>query len=145
MYASAESRAHQCKPAPLDELERIDKAFDHCRHLANVRAFVTGRSGGDAITLAAAARAIGISQSHLARLFQERVGTSFHRWLTLRRINAAVQLMHERPVTALQAADMAGFVSYRSFARAFREVVGLAPSIYRKQARQCRSPQIANK
>lgn len=140
MHSSAESRALQCEPTPLNELERIEEAFDHCRHLANVRAFVSSRSG-DGIALAATALAIGLSQSHLARLFHERVGTSFHRWLTLRRIRAAVQLMHERPITALQAADMAGFASYRSFARAFREIVGLAPSIYRKQARQCRSRQ----
>lgn len=143
MHSSEGSRVHQCKPSPLDELDRIDRALDYCRHLANVRTFVNGRPHA-AITLAVAAQAIGISQSHLARLFQERVGTSFHRWLTLRRVHTAIQLMHERPLTALQAAHLSGFASYRSFARAFREIVGFAPSIYRKQVRQCRSGRTAN-
>lgn len=61
---------------------------------------------GEALMLTAAARAIGVSHSHLARLFQQKAGTSFLRWLTLRRLRVAVQLMHERPATSLETGEL---------------------------------------
>lgn len=135
MPVFGERRTRHRRALALDELERFDEALDHYRHLANVRAFVNGQPSA-AITLATAAHAIGVSHSHLARLFQEKVGTSFHHWLTLRRIRTAMKLMHERPITAFQAAHLCGFASYRSFARAFKAIVGLSPATYRKQVEQ---------
>lgn len=145
MYLSKGRRTRHghSEASPFDELKRIDEALGYYRHLANVRAFVNSQPEAT-VSLANSAQAIGISQSHLARLFREKVGTSFHHWLTLRRINTAMNLMREKPVTAFQAAHLSGFASYRSFARAFKEVVGLPPSIYRKQAQQSRTGRFAN-
>lgn len=124
----------------LDELERIEEALGHNRHLANVREFVT-RQRSATVTLATTAHAIGISQSHLARLFQTKVGTSFHRWLTLRRVRSAIALMRERPITATQAAHLSEFTSYRSFARAVKNAVGLSPSMFRRQMQAMQQPR----
>lgn len=109
MHSSAGSPAHQCRPSLLEELEKIGKAVDDCRHLTHVRSLVNGWSG-EALTLTAAARAIGVSHCHLARLFQQKAGTSFLRWLTLRRLRVAVQLMHERPATSLETGELGGRV-----------------------------------
>lgn len=125
----------------FDELQRIEEALGSYRHLANLRAFVDGQ--GDAtVTLAGAAEAIGVSRCHLARLFQEKVGASFHQWLTLRRIYFAMKLMNERPITAMQTSHLVGFSSYRSFARAFTKVVGVPPSMYRQHTKHARIGQI---
>lgn len=137
MPLSRGRRAAHREASPLDQLERIEEALGCYRHLANVRELVYGQPSAT-VTLATAAKAIGVSQCHLARLFQEKVGTSFHYWMTLRRSHTAMMLMRERPVTASEAARLSGFASYRSFARAFKEVVGLSPSIYRRQAQQAR-------
>jgi AraC-like DNA-binding protein len=126
--------SQRCEASPFHELAWIEEALSQHRHLSKVREFVHGQSR-DPVTLAIAARAIGISQSHLARLFQKKLGTSFHHWLTLRRVCAALEVMRERPTTAFQAAHLSGFASYRSFARAFKVIVGVSPSVYIRRAR----------
>lgn len=131
MRISGGRRTRRPGASSLDELERIDEALGRYRHLVNLRTFVDGRPS-PTVTLASAAQGIGISRSHLARLLHEKVGTSFQHWLTLKRVYAAMVLM-QAPVTLIQAAHLSGFASYRSFARAFKDVVGVSPSAYRKQ------------
>lgn len=73
------SRTHLSKnrlKRHLDELERVEEALRQYRHLAKAREFVNGQPRAT-VTLTTTAHAIGISQSHLARLFQEKVGMSF--------------------------------------------------------------------
>lgn len=115
----------------VDQLERIESTLGHYRHLSNVRAYVDGRNSSP-VSLATAAHAIGISQSQLSRLFQDKIGVSFRTWVTLRRVRVAMELMRDRQMPAYEAAYVSGFAHYRSFARTFKGIAGMAPSRYRR-------------
>lgn len=111
------------------DLKRIEDSLYYYRHLSALRSFVENQSL-DSVTLTRAAEAIGISPSQLSRLFTEKTGTSFRSWLALRRVVVAMELMCERQVLACEAARLSGFASYRSFARTFKQTVGINPSTY---------------
>lgn len=135
MSAFPEQKRPPFEASLLSQLARFDKALAYYRHLADIPAFVD-RQAASRITLHMVARAVGLSQSQLSRIFQEKVGISFHRWLTLRRLHAAMELMRERQLSAAEAAYLSGFASYRSFTRTFRKFVGTTPSKYRKQVEE---------
>lgn len=80
-----------------------------------------------------AARA-GLSPNHLAELFTRDTGLTPHRYLALRRLERAAELLRQTdlPVTAI-AADL-GFASPSHLARAFRARYGRSPRAWRTGA-----------
>lgn len=79
------------------------------------------------LSVAAVARAVGLSERHLSRVFAE-TGTTFSRAVLERRLEAAHQLL-SRPGGAAVAvvARRCGFVSASHFSRVFRERYGRTP------------------
>ena len=67
-----------------------------------------------------------VSKYHLSHEFSRAVGTSIHRYITLRRILAAKQLISEG-VQAGEAAVRCGFKDYTGFYRAFKAEYGKGP------------------
>lgn len=83
------------------------------------------------ITVADTARQLHVSESTLTHLCTRRLGLSFYRYVTRRRLDLARQLMPG--CTDLgTVAEMAGFCDYTAFFRAFKQEYGLTPSEYRK-------------
>ena len=71
-----------------------------------------------------------LSESYLSALFKKEVGTNFAEYLEQLRIHAACQLLND----GCKIADIPGQVGYnsvQSFRRAFKRVMGIAPSEYR--------------
>jgi AraC-like DNA-binding protein len=131
MSISSRRPDHRLDFSWLRQLESIDEALGYYRHLSSVSAFIDNQRLSR-VTIAVVAQAIGISPNHLSRLFQEKLGVSFHDWLTLRRVREATRLLQARQISASQAAHVSGFASYRSFVRAFKDVIGITPTKYRK-------------
>jgi AraC-like DNA-binding protein len=85
-----------------------------------------------AITLEQAAGVAGLSRSGFARLFRERTGTTYHRFLVQVRIERAKQaLLAGRDVT--RVAQDTGFSDASHFVRAFRAEMGVTPGTWQKQ------------
>jgi len=99
-------------------------ALDHIdRHLAD-----------RTLSVQAVARAIGISERHLARVFAE-YGAGVARTILERRLDLAHRLLRSPdrpPVSAV--AERCGFVSSAHFARVFRERFGRTPADVRASA-----------
>lgn len=73
----------------------------------------------------------GLSPHYFAELFRQRMGTTPHRYVLERRIEAAKQLMRDPRRTILDVALLSGFKDQGHFGRVFRQAVGTTPSAYR--------------
>jgi AraC-like DNA-binding protein len=72
----------------------------------------------------------GLTRYELARQFRLTLGTSPHRYLLMRRLDLARELIHrERPL--VEVACDAGFADQPHFTRAFKAAFGLTPARYR--------------
>jgi AraC-like DNA-binding protein len=78
------------------------------------------------------ARTVGLSPSHLSRLFIAQLGLSITRFRNQQRLDRFMHLYgHGQGTTALAAAYEAGFGSYAQFHRVFRNETGRSPSALR--------------
>ena len=85
--------------------------------------------------LAELARTVGLSPSHLSRLFNTQMGLTISRFRNQQRLQRFVNLYgNGRHTTALAAAHQAGFGSYAQFYRVFRQEVGRNPTTLRTAA-----------
>ncbi len=83
------------------------------------------------ITLEDAARELFVSSSTISQTFRNKMGVSFYRWVTQRRLIAAKTLIAEGlPLERVGA--QVGFSDHSVFYRAFRKEYGISPRQYRK-------------
>lgn len=80
------------------------------------------------ITLESAARALGISASHLSHFFSERMHTNFRRFINAIRIEKARLMMRDPNLTLTEICDACGYTNMRTFRRAFQQEIGCLPS-----------------
>lgn len=83
------------------------------------------------LSLAEIAHHFYVSESTISQTFRKKMGLSFYRCVTQRRLIAAKQLIAEG--NSLESiAEQVGFSDYSSFFRAFKQEYGIAPRQYRK-------------
>lgn len=86
------------------------------------------------IDVTAIADYVGVSRSHLYRLFMKRAGISPNEYLTRVRINQACALLRDSSLTIRQVAHSVGFTDQLYFSRVFHKFKHVAPSNYLKEA-----------
>ena len=87
------------------------------------------------ITISELARACGLSSSYFARAFKLSTGMAPYRWLMLRRIEKAKDLMLSTSFSLSIIALSCGFTDQSHFTRTFSKAVGIAPAHWRKIVR----------
>lgn len=114
------SRDLYAKPLQAEKPELLDQVLAYVeRHLA------------EKITLADIARHFFISESTVTQTFRKKMGVSFYRCVTQRRLISAKALI-ERGLPLETVAEQVGFSDYSSFFRAFKHEYGISPRQYRK-------------
>ena len=83
------------------------------------------------ITLADISRNFYVSESTITQTFRKKMGISFYRCVTQRRLIAAKGLI-EHGLSMDSIAEQVGFSDYSSFFRAFKQEYGISPRQYRK-------------
>ncbi len=78
------------------------------------------------------AATVNLSASHLSRLFKVRTGFSPHEFITLRRIDAAKELLLTTGLSVQQIAFRVGYHSEANFITSFSSKTGLTPAVFRK-------------
>jgi len=106
----------------VEQLEReIDRRLDHTFSIGEL------------------ARACGLSERHLRRLFKERTGSQLHEEILNRRMTRAARLLLRPEIPIAQAAEAVGIPDPSQFTRAFKKVHGLTPRQFRLQPLQTRT------
>jgi AraC family transcriptional regulator len=76
----------------------------------------------------------GYSRNHFLRMFRGATGCTPHQYFLQLRIEKAQSLMKNRFLRIVDIADSCGFTSQSQFSRVFKQVIGVTPSQYRRDA-----------
>jgi AraC-like DNA-binding protein len=111
---------HSAAPMRVEQPELLDRVLAYVEeHLA------------EKITLADVAKHFWVSQSTISQTFRNKMGVSFYRSVTQRRLIAAKSLILEG-LPLEQVNEKVGFTDYSTFYRAFKQEFGISPRQYRK-------------
>lgn len=80
------------------------------------------------------ARGAHLSAGHLSRAFRRAYGETPHAYLMTRRIERAMALPRRGELSVTEVCMAVGFSSVGSFSTRFIELVGVPPSVYRREA-----------
>ncbi len=82
----------------------------------------------------ALAREVHLSAGHLSRQFREAYGESPYSYLMTRRVERAMTLLRRGDLSVTEICFQVGFSSLGTFSTRFSELVGMSPSVYRRDA-----------
>ena len=83
----------------------------------------------------ALARGAHMSAGHLSREFRRAYGESPYSYLMTRRIERAMALLRRGDLSVTEVCFAVGCSSLGTFSTRFTELVGVPPSVYRREAR----------
>jgi AraC-like DNA-binding protein len=108
----------------------------HLRDLALLRRVRDriDREYAQPLDVEALARGAHISAGHLSREFRLAYGESPYGYLMTRRIERAMALLRRGDLSVTEVCFAVGFSSLGTFSTRFTELVGVAPSTYRRDA-----------
>ena len=81
---------------------------------------------------------VGISRSHLYRVFMQEVDVSPNDYLTRFRVTQACELLERSTLSMAEVAASVGYSDQLYFSRVFKKVIGLPPTQYKQQKLQTR-------
>lgn len=88
------------------------------------------------LNVAALARGAHMSTGHLSREFHRVYGESPYSYLMTRRIERAMTLLRRGDLSVTDVCFAVGFSSLGTFSTRFTELVGVPPSVYRRDQSQ---------
>ena len=80
------------------------------------------------------ARMAHVSEAHFIRTFRATFGETPHRYLQRRRVERSMFLLRETDRSVTEICLDVGLTSLGTFSRTFRDIVGQAPTAYRRGA-----------
>jgi len=87
---------------------------------------------GAAIRLSELAAEVGLSEFHFHRMFRASRGTSPHKWVTMRKVDAAKDKLR-RESSIAEIASACGFSCQSHLTRTFKVQTGMTPAVYRQR------------
>jgi AraC-like DNA-binding protein len=90
------------------------------------------RDHAQPLDVEALARGIHMSAGHLSRQFRLAYGESVYAYLMTRRIERAMSLLRRGDLSVTEVCFQVGCSSLGTFSTRFTELVGVAPSVYRR-------------
>ncbi len=84
------------------------------------------------ISLNTLAELLEVSEGHLSRMFQKKVGMSFTQYLMKVRMDMAVQLLQNQNLKIYEVAMRVGYQNADQFSRMFKKVMGKSPKEFQK-------------
>lgn len=98
-----------------------------------VKGYIDQHYNDNMLSLARVAEEFNMSEGSMSRYFKEKVGENFIDYLSHQRIHYAKELLKETDDPIKQIVELVGYISYNTFSRAFKRVVGMSAGEYRKQ------------
>jgi AraC family transcriptional regulator len=84
------------------------------------------------ITLSELARVANMSLYYFAVLFRQSTSLSPHRYVLSKRVERAMELLQNPKLSVLEVSLNVGFEHQNNFARAFRRVIGVSPTEFKR-------------
>ena len=112
------------KPAPpphLRDLARLRRVRDRI-----------DREYAQPLDVEALARGVHMSAGHLSREFKQAYGESTYSYLMTRRIERAMAMLRNSPMSVTDICFAVGCSSLGTFSTRFNELVGMSPSAFRR-------------
>jgi AraC-like DNA-binding protein len=106
----------------LDDLARLRRVRDRI-----------DREYAQPLDVEALARGAHVSAGHLSRQFRAAFGESPYSYLMTRRIERAMALLRRGDMSVTEVCFAVGSSSLGTFSSRFTELVGVPPSVYRRQ------------
>ena len=108
----------------------------HLRDLALLRRVRDriDREYAQPLDVEALARGVHLSAGHLSREFRRAYGESPYSYLLTRRVERAMTLLRRGDLSVTEVCFAVGCSSLGSFSTRFTELVGMPPSVYRREA-----------
>jgi transcriptional regulator GlxA family with amidase domain len=92
------------------------------------------REYAEPLDVEALARGVHMSAGHLSRAFKAAYGESPYAYLMTRRVERAMALLRRGELSVTEVCFAVGCSSLGTFSTRFTELVGVPPSVYRRQA-----------
>src|SRR5690242_15615339 len=92
------------------------------------------RTYAQPLDVPALARIARVAEAHFIRTFRATFGETPHQYLQKRRVERAMFLLRETDRSVTDICLDVGFNSLGTFSRTFRDIVGGAPTAYRRRA-----------
>lgn len=121
-------------------LSQVTSRTDPAQHLSDLAA--PPRPGphrqeyAQPLDVEALARGVHMSAGHLSREFRRAYGEPPYGYLMTRRIERAMALLRRGDLSVTEICFEVGCSSLGTFSTRFTELVGVSPSVYRRQAEQ---------
>lgn len=125
--------AHRGTIGPVPGKPVTDQRLRDLALLRRVRDRID-REYAQPLDVEALARGVNMSAGHLSRQFRLAYGESPYSYLMTRRIERAMTLLRRGDLTVTEVCFEVGCSSLGTFSTRFTELVGVPPSVYRKQA-----------
>ena len=78
------------------------------------------------------AKQLHISPQHLSRVFRHENGITFVDYITRVRIRHAMEMLEDDQMKVYEIAERAGYSSQHYFSNAFKKMLGVGPTEYRR-------------
>jgi len=117
----------------LKRKRRAGTAADHAERTEAAKTYLAAHMA-EPVTLDEVAAAVNSSPFNFARMFQQQTGLPVHRYLTLLRLRASLELIAGSAADLTRVAIDLGFSSHSHFTDVFRREFGKTPSDLRNGA-----------
>lgn len=101
--------------------------------ISNIMQYIGEKYTDDALGLQMVSDAFKINENYLSTFFKEQTGKNFAAYVEQLRIERATALLCEGEMPIEGVAEAVGYASQHTFRRAFKKLMHLSPSEYRKQ------------
>lgn len=78
------------------------------------------------------ARAVGVSSSHLSKMFTSKLNTNYSTFLNEEKINHAQKLLVNSGLSMVEVAQACGYTNSNYFSDVFKKILGISPLKFRK-------------
>lgn len=114
----------------------VPAAAQHLSDLARLRRVRDriDREYAEPLDVEALARGVNMSAGHLSRQFRSAYGEPPYSYLMTRRIERAMALLRRGDLSVTEVCFAVGCSSLGTFSTRFTELVGVPPSVYRREA-----------
>ncbi len=119
----------------LDSFQSGQKNTAASAKAEKIRGYIDEHMYDENLNLTTIAQEFGITESYVTRLLRTEYGIHVNTYINGRRVEYIKQLMRGTDFTVQEASERAGYASYRTMIRVFRQFEDKTPTEYRKNVR----------